>query len=338
MVSIKDVASLAGVSDKTVSRVVNGENSVKAATRAKVQQAIDTLGYVPNQAARLMRSKRSRLVGVMTDVVARTANSVELIGGIQDRLAEAGLSVLIANTGGTRDGERKVWRTFQEQRIDGVLYATMFHRHVRFNDDEIPIPTVLVNCSAPTNHNLPSVVPDDFEGGYIAARHAIDRGHTLVGYITLNPQIVAAKLRVAAFRQAMDEAGISVREDWIRPGYEGAVGAETMCAYAVAAELLSSPSGDRPTLLICGNDEIALQVIGAAHKLGLTVPSDVAVIGFDDFRMISTNVVPALTTIALPYYDIGRRAAEKLLGILAGKNNMLAADRIPCPLIERSSV
>lgn len=337
LVSIKDVAAYAGVSDKTVSRVVNREASVKAATREKVEDAIKELGYVPNQAARLMRSNRSGVVGIMTDVVARTANSVELIGGIQDRLSEAGKGVLIANTGGTEDGEQAVWRTFQEHRLDGVLYATMFHQHVTLAVEPPPLPTVLVNCSAPDKPDLPSVVPDDFEGGYVAARYLAQEGHKRIAYITLNPQIVAAKLRGAAFQQALEEAGVPINGDWILAGYEGPVGAETMRAFRVASELLALPDDERPTAIMCGNDEIALQVISAAHAARVTVPDDVAVVGFDDFKMISTNVVPNLTTVGLPYYDIGKRAADKLLRLLAGETIEIRSDKMACPLVVRDS-
>jgi len=337
LVSIKDVARHAGVSDKTVSRVVNGEASVKPATRERVERVIDELGYVPNQAARLMRSNRSSLIGIMTDVVARTANSVELIGGIQDQLAETGHNVLIANTSGTIEGERRVWRTFQEHRIDGVLYATMYHRHIQFENNAPPLPTVMVNCSAPARTDVPSVVPDDYEGGYVATQHAIRKGHKRIGYITLNPQIVAAKLRSAAFRQALEEGGVEYNSDWVAPGYRGQVGKEEMCAYEVAHLMLHQEKKKRPTILLCGNDEIALQVMCAANQLGLSIPDETSIVGFDDFQIISTRTVPKLTTIALPYYDIGRRAADKLIRLLNGEMLSLAADKIPCPLIIRDS-
>lgn len=337
MVSIKDVASRAGVSDKTVSRVVNDEASVKPATRDRVLAAIEALAYVPNQAARLMRSNRSRVVGVMTDVVATTPNSVELIGGMQDRLSAAGLGVLIANTGGTREGEEKVWRTFREHRIEGVLYATMYHRHVRLAVEPPPLPTVLVNCTSPTSPDTASVVPDDFQGGYAAARYAVQAGHERIAYITLNPQIVAAKLRGGGFQQALQEAGAPIREDWVRPGYEGPVDGDTMCAFQVARDLLAPPKGQRPSVILCGNDEIALQVVCAAASLGLQLPDDLAIVGFDDFKMISTRVVPQLTTIALPYYKIGERAADKLLRLLAGEEIAVSADKLYCPLVRRAS-
>jgi LacI family transcriptional regulator len=335
--TIKDVAVKAGVSDKTVSRVVNGEPNVSLKTKQRVEEAIAALEYIPNQAARNIRTSRSGVIGLMTDVVSTTPNSVDLIRGIQDRISTARQSLLIANTSGTIEEEQKIWRTFQEHRIDGVLFATMYHRHIKFAPPARAMPTVLVNCSDADCPDVPSVVPDDYQGGRAAAAHAIAQGHRMIGFITLNPLIIAAKLRGAAFCDVMAEHGLAVRNDWVRPGYDGLVGEEIICAYSVARDLLASAAGDRPTVLLAGNDEIAMQCIFAALSLGLNVPGDIAIIGFDDFKMISTQVVPKLTTVALPYWQIGMQAADKLLAMLAGTDDRPTAQRLECPLIVRQS-
>lgn len=335
--TIKDVAARAGVSDRTVSRVVNGEPNISGKTRARVMEAIDALNYIPNLAARMVRTNRSGVIGLITDVVSTTPNSVEIIRGVQDRISRASQSLLIANTSGSPEDEAKVWRTFQEHRIDGVLYATMYHHATPFDPEAHRIPTVLVNCFAAGRDDIAAVVPDDLDGGYRAARHAIDQGHERIAFVTLNPIILAAELRRQGFDRALAEAGITPRPDWIRPGIAGPLDAEEMRAFAVAHELLSAPAADRPTILLAGNDEIAMQCLFAAAKLGLTVPDEVAVIGFDDFRLISERVVPPLTTVALPYYDIGTRAADKLFAMLAGEDEQPLIERLPCPLVRRGS-
>lgn len=335
MPSIRDVAALAGVSDKTVSRVANGEPNVSAKTKARVEEAIAALGYIPNMGARLVRTNRSGVIGLITDVVSTTPNSVDIIRGVQDRVSTAKQSLLIANTSGKPEVEQRVWRTFQEHRIDGVLFATMYHRRIEFDPPKPFMPTVLVNCTASNAADIPTVVPDDYEGGYTAALRALDQGHTKIGFVTLNPQIIAAELRGLAFVDAMTARGVEIRQDWIRPGYVGAVGEERLCAYDVARHLLGT--ADRPTVLLCGNDEIAMQCLFAAHAVALRVPNDVAIIGFDDFHLISAQVIPPLTTVALPYYEIGMRAADRLLAILAGEETGEAIERLPCPLVERAS-
>ena len=336
MQTIKDVAAIAGVSDRTVSRVVNGEPNISSKTKERVEAAIAQLNYIPNLAARMVRTNRSGVVGLITDVVATTPNSVEIIRGIQDRVSSSSQSLLIANTSGTEDAEARVWRTFQEHRIDGVMFATMFHHEISFDPAAHNIPTVLVNCFAPGDNLIPAIVPDDFQGGYLAARHAIDKGHRDIAYITLNPLILAAKLRGEGFKKAMKEAGLRINPAWVVPGIQGEIGSEEICAFAAATQILSNAS-DRPSMLLAGNDEIAMQCLFAAAAAGLSVPDDVAIIGFDDFRIISENVVPPLTTVALPYYDIGVRAADKLFAMLAGTDTGPTIERLPCPLVERGS-
>lgn len=323
------------MSDKTVSRVANDEPNVSDGTKARVHDAIAKLGYIPNMGARLVRTKRSGVIGLITDVVSTTPNSVDIIRGVQDRVSTAKQSLLIANTSGVQDIERRVWRTFQEHRIDGVLFATMYHRRITFSAPRPLMPTVLVNCTMAEGPEMPSVVPDDYQGGYTAALRALDQGHRRIGFVTLNPRIIAAELRGRAFVDAMAARGMPIRDDWVRSGYVGEVGEERLCAYGVAREILASD--DRPTALLTGNDEVAMQCLFAAQSLGLRVPEDLAVIGFDDFHMISAQVVPALTTVALPYYQIGLRAADRLLAILAGDLSEGGIERLPCPLVERES-
>lgn len=328
---------MAGVSDKTVSRVVNGEPNISVKTRTRVEDAIKALNYIPNQAARMVRNRRSGLIGLITDVVTTTPYSVEIIRGIQDRVSDARQNLLIANTSGAAEQEQKVWRTFQEHRIDGVLLATMYHHEIAFDPAERSLPTVLANCTARGHPDVTAFVPDDYQGGATAARHAIDCGHTKIGFLTLNPSILAAKLRRQAFEDVMSAHGVPIRADWIRPAYLGDVGHETICAYDVARALLDVPTGERPTALLAGDDEIAMQCIFAALSLGLRVPEDIAIIGFDDFRVISATVVPPLTTVALPYYEIGFRAADRLLAMLAGQAVATGVERLRCPLIKRDS-
>jgi LacI family transcriptional regulator len=335
--TIKDVAALAGVSDRTVSRVVNREPNISSKTKARVEDAIARLNYIPNLAARMVRTSRSGVIGLITDVVTTTPNSVEIIRGVQDSASRADQSLLIANTSGTAAEEAKVWRTFQEHRIDGVIFATMYHQGIAFDPKAHNIPTVLANCFAQGRADVAAIVPDDRQGGYAAARYAIESGHQRIASITLNPLIVAAQLRGEGVGAAIHEAGLSLRSEWVRPGIQGPLGGEAICAFSAATTILSAAPGDRPTIMLAGNDEIAMQCLFAAARLGLAVPQDIAIIGFDDFRIISEQVVPTLTTMALPYYDIGIRAANKLFAILAGSDDKPMIERLPCPLVKRQS-
>lgn len=335
MVSIKDVARLAGVSDKTVSRVVNREPNVTRDTFDKVQRAIAELGYVPNMAARMIRSSRSNIFGIITDFISTTPYSGDIVLGIQDWAGENGRTVLLANTNGDVKKEREIWKTFQAHRIDGVLYVSMYHRVIEPDRGEVDIPTVLVNSHPETPGSYKSIEPDDYQGSRDLTRHLIERGHRRIGYIRLNPRLLGAELRLAAFRDATREAGLSDTEIDVRLGMEGAIGREQNHVFQVTTDMLSKP--DRPTALVCGNDEIALQAYLAALGLGLSIPNDICIVGYDDFQVVSLGLKPELTTVALPYYDLGYRGADRLNRLLGGET--LKSDHLvlPCPLVARAS-
>lgn len=335
MVSIVDVAKAAGVSNKTVSRVVNREPNVKPSTKDRVEKAIAELGYVPNLAARSVRSNRSNTLGIITDFISTTPYSGDIVRGIQDWAEENGRTVLLANTNGDAEKERQIWRTFQAHRIDGVLYASMYHREISPNPGDVSIPTVLVNCRPESSSGYASIEPDDYQGSCQLTEYVLKQGHRRIGYIRLNPRLLGAELRLAAFRDAIFAAGLTEADVDIRLGMEGEIGAETNHVFAVAQAMLSK--SDRPTALVCGNDEIALQAYLAALGLGLRIPQDVSVVGFDDFKTVSTALKPPLTTVALPYYDLGYRGADRLNRVISGeplKDDHLV---LACPLVARDS-
>lgn len=335
MVSIVDVAKAAGVSNKTVSRVVNREPNVTLATQKKVEKAIADLGYVPNMAARSVRSNRSNTLGIITDFISTTPYSGDIIRGIQDWAEENGRTALLTNTNGDIDKERRIWRTFQAHRIEGVLYASMYHREVSPSPEGVSLPTVLVNCHPVAPNGYASIEPDDYQGSYDLTTYVLGRGHRRIGYIRLNPRLLGAELRLSAFRDAIAAAGLAGANVEIRLGMEGEIGQETDHTFEVARTMLSAPNP--PTALICGNDEMALQAYLAALGLGLRIPQDISILGFDDFKTVSTALKPELTTVALPYYELGYRGADRLNRIISGEPLKQDHLVLACPIIERGS-
>ncbi|RFC00697.1 LacI family transcriptional regulator [Rhizobium leguminosarum bv. trifolii] len=336
MVSIVSVAKAAGVSNKTVSRVINGEPHVTEDTRERVEKAIRALGYVPNMAARQIRSSRSNTFGIITDYVSTTPYSVDIVRGIQDWANAHGKTILMANTGGSSEREAGIWKMFQSHRIDGVLYVTMYHRIVDPDSGDVSIPTVMINCRPQTSGLLPSIEPDDFQGARDLTRYLLARGHRKIGYIRLNPILVGAEMRLDAFRQTAKEFGLAESDLSISLGMEGPVGAEENFVFAAATEMLQQE--DRPTAIMSGNDEMAIQIYIAAMALGLRIPQDVSIVGFDDFRTVSLALKPELTTAALPYHDLGFQGAEWLNKVVAGDNVRPSNRVISCKLVERTSV
>lgn len=335
MVSIVDVAKAAGVSNKTVSRVVNREPNVKPATKTKVEKVIAELGYVPNLAARSVRSSRSSTLGIITDFISTTPYSGDIVRGTQEWAEENGFTVLLANTNGDSVKERQIWHTFQAHRIEGVLYASMYHREISPQTGGVTIPTVLVNCHPESSNGYASIEPDDYQGSHDLTRHVLDCGHRKIGYLRLNPLLLGAELRFSAFRETVRDAGLTDADLDIRLGMEGPIGSETNRVFEEAREILSGP--DRPTALICGNDEVALQVYLAALGLGLRIPEDISIVGFDDFQTVSLGLKPELTTAALPYYDLGYRGADRLSRIISGEHLTNRHLVLPCPIIQRGS-
>lgn len=335
MVSIKDVARVAGVSDKTVSRVVNREPNVTADTIEKVRLAIDDLGYIPNLAARSIRSSRTNIIGIITDFISTTPYSGDIVRGVQDWAVAHGRTVLLANTDGDAGREADVWRTFKAHRIDGVLYVAMYHRVVVLNAGEVTIPSVLVNSHPEAGYPYPSIEPDDYGGSYDLAKHLIALGHRRIGYIRLNPLLLGANQRLDAFLSAAQTAGLAAGDLIVRLGMEGPIGRENNYVYREALDILSAP--ERPTALVCGNDEMALQAYLAALTLGLRIPEDVTIVGFDDFRTVSLGLKPELTTVALPYYDLGWQGADMLDRLVRGEGSEVERRVLKCVVVERGS-
>lgn len=334
MVTLRQVAERAGVSIKTVSRIVNGDPAVNAKTRIAVQHHLQTLNYVPNDAARMMRGGDSSVYGFMTDAVATTPYSVDLVRGAQTALKQINKILLIANTDGDPALEQKYWRMFRAHRVDGVIYAAMFHRAHDVGEPDFKGTIVLANCFA-VAADRPSVIPDDEAGGYAQAEYLLKRGHRRIGLMTLIANIEATRLRGIGVRRAHFDAGVQFDESLDQLGIEGTVSNEMMVAYERTLEMLKR--ADRPTAIICGNDTVATQVYYAAGHLSLKIPHDVSIIGFDDQKLISENLRPSLTTVALPYFDIGRIAVETMRDAKEHDQNWAPKILVPCPVVERES-
>lgn len=335
MVTLRDIAKEVGVSAKTVSRVVNHDPAVSDATRDAVMAVVRRRRYLPDNAAKAMRADVAPAVGFIADRITTTPFSVDIIRGAQAALRAQSRSMVIMDHEGDRDTEEASWQMFRSYNVSGVIYATMFHRPVEFDQPAFFRNIVLANCYS-MKRNHPSVLPDDEGGGYRQARHLIELGHRRIGAITLNPAIRATVLRGGGYRSAFAEAGLSFDPSLEVPGSRGPVGNDHMIATEVATAMLSQK--DRPTAIICGNDQTAVQVYAAAANLGLSIPDDLSVIGFDDMQVISTTLRPMLTSVALPYFDIGRIAAE-VMAMLGEETEGPMARQIlvPCPLVERKS-
>lgn len=318
LATIYDVARKAGVSPKTVSRVMNGDAPVNVRTRDAVEAAMGELGYVPSRAARAMRSNKTGLVGLITGAISTSPSSPEssglpdliIVQGIQRVLAEAGLTLLISDTGGDPAKIGELTRTFAQHRVEGLIYVADYHREVVLPDSARGETMILVNCFDKTG--TPCVLPDDRLGQRALVARLIEAGHRRIGFLTLPEDLVACGLRNAGYRDALEKAGIAYDPALVVAAGLHHSGPRENVLIGEAIDRMMQLE-DPPTVLCCGNDRIALQVYGILRSRGIAVPDDISVAGFDDYKLISETLYPPLTTAVLPYQAMGETAARMLL-------------------------
>jgi LacI family transcriptional regulator len=345
MSTIYDVAKAASVSPKTVSRVLNGDGPVGRDTREAVERAIADLGYVPSSAARTMRSNRSGLVGLVTGAISLNPEQPALAGlpdlfvvqGVQKALEEAGLTLMISDTGGKAERIPALMRTFIQHRVEGIIYVADYHKEVTLPPLAGATKLVLANCYDAVG--TPAIVPDDRAGQYHLVRRMIAAGHRRIAYLTLAAALDATTLRTQGYADALAEAGIAhdpdlvIEADVSPPEPE----AEVRLLGDALEKVLALP--DPPTALCLGNDRMAVRAYGMLRSRGLEIPQDISVAGFDDYRAISESLFPRLTTAELPYARMGRRAAEILTSLIEGRPQRQAGrEAVEGAIVWRESV
>jgi LacI family transcriptional regulator len=331
-----DVAELAGVSRTTVSFVLNEVDNIAIPeeTRQRVLRAAAELGFRPHAMARGLRGGRSNVLGLVTSDIVTTPYAVEIIKGAHDTAFARGLTLLIVDTGGSDTADAEAVERLAEWRVDGLIFATEYHRQYTLPAAAAHSPAVLVNCFVdPVSDDapaFPTILPDEVQGGLVATQALLDAGHSRIGFINGPAEYTPAHTgRLAGYRQALELAGVAFDSSLVRIGdwWQESGARHT-------ADLLALP--DPPTAIFCGNDWMAMGAFDSIREAGLSIPGDVAVVGFDNRIEIADHMRPRLTTVALPYRQMGGRAVEVLLDpeLLAAA----AIELIACPLVQRSSV
>jgi LacI family transcriptional regulator len=327
-----EVAERAGVSQATVSLVLNNapSNRVTDATRTRVMEAVQELGYRTNAFAKSLRSGESGIIGFISDEVASAPFAGKLLKGAQLLAWQNGHVILSVDTYNTAELEAAAIEMMLSYRVQGVVYASMYHRVVDIPEALRDVPTVVVNARDRAGR-VHSVFPDEERGGYDATRALIDAGHRRIAMINIqSPQsdLPAGIGRLAGYRRALDEANIAEDPRLLRFG-TGVVedGLE------LTADLMGQETP--PTAIFCGNDRTAWGAYRALETLGLHAPTDCSIIGFDNQETIAPFLDPGLTTMELPYEQMARRAIELLLDNADQKPSQ---NPIECSLISRGSV
>jgi LacI family transcriptional regulator len=217
MATIKDVARLAGVSFKTVSRVINRSPYVTEAVRQRVLRAVDSLEYRPHHHARHMRTQHSKTFAFISDDIATTPFAGQIIQGAQDSALRHEKLLLILNTGGDPIVEETAVQMALERGVEGIIFAAMYHRAVKVPKDAVRLPLVLVDCFA-RNSQIRSVVPDEVNGGFSATKLLLEKGHRRIAMINADQKYPAAEGRFRGYRQALEDFGVPVKPELVRTG------------------------------------------------------------------------------------------------------------------------
>ncbi len=344
MATIYDVARRAGVSTKTVSRVLNRDAPVADKTRAAVERAMVELEYIPSLAARSMKSQKSGLIGLITGAISTAADTpaeaglpeIHIVQGAQRVFENSGKTLLISDTGGNSERVPHLIRTFRQHRVEGLVYVADHFKRIDLDLAEGSMKLVLVNCI--DERGTPAVVPDDEDGQLALTRRVIKAGHRRIAYLTLARAVLATERRVAGYRTALEEAGIAFDADMVAASeLFGAMGEHQMIWDALDKFLTHA---NPPTAICCGNDRLAMAVYGILRDRGVSVPDQISVVGYDDHRLVSETLYPALTTAELPYNAMGVRAADLLLNMIAQPGNVTATQPIHVrgQVVERASL
>ena len=337
-VGIKDVAAAAGVSVTTVSHVLNdvAYARVGVETRERVHEAAQRLGYGPNRVARALRTQRSGMIGFISEEIATTPHAGRIILGAEEAARARGYNLMIINSTstGTDDSRESDVADLLDRQVDGILYATMYHRKLAVPKNLATLPSVLVD-SEDISQTVSCVIPDEFGGARSAVQTLIEAGHSRIGMINNTDDVPATHSRLQAFRETLAAAGLPFHEDLVQSEHSEVPG-----GYEAALRLLGTDS--RPTAVFCYNDRMAMGAYRAAAELGLRIPQDVSFVGFDNQQLIAENLYPALTTVALPHYEMGAWAIENLIDAIEGKTDLALMAHHPtildCPLVRRDSI
>ncbi|MFN8375109.1 MAG: LacI family DNA-binding transcriptional regulator [Anaerolineae bacterium] len=327
--TIQDIAEKAGVSPATVSRVLNNYEHISSKKRQRVEKAMLELDYRPSFTARHMRTQRSRLIGFLTDEVATTPYAGDIIRGAEEVTWNNNHILLVISAGDNLHHAEAAVNAMLEREVEGIIYAAMYHRPVRLPDNIYEAPTVLANCYV-EDRSLPSVVPDEVQGGYDATMQILARGHQRVAFINLKQGIPASEGRLAGFKKALDQYGIPFDKTLIRNG-----NGQPDDGYTYTKELMSL--ANPPTALFCGNDRTAMGAYDALRKLKMEIPTDIGVMSFDNQEIIASALHPSLSTMQLPHYEMGCWAANYLIQH-SPEAEVPVQQLLPCPYVERESL
>lgn len=339
-VTLAEVARRAGVSQTTASFVLTGrgdEMRISQQVRVRVEQAVRETGYRPNVVSRSLRTGTTQTIGFVSDTVATTPFAGHLIWGALDAARESDHLLLIAETEGDPDLEKEMIDAMRDRGVDGIVLASMSTRWATIPKGLLDGPSVLLNALPAKPCAIAAVIPDEKEAGRTAARALLAAGHREGIYIVgagpkpnqIAKGVVAAAERLAGIVEVLDAANVHLTGGVVLSDWQPKAG------YEATSELLRRKIETKA--LICLNDRLAFGAYHALEDAGRKVGQDVSVVSFDD-EPVASWVRPGLTSIAIPHYELGRKAIEVLLDGDREADREGHVYRVPMPLRQRASI
>jgi LacI family transcriptional regulator len=321
--TIRDIAQLAGVSTATVSRVLNNKPDVDPVTRERVMQVVQEQGFVPSIAASSLAGGRSPLLGVLVPSLTWPLMP-QIMQSVAEVIEQTSYELVLYSISHRTDRSLLIDRILATRLIDGLL--AVYPDGIASSESAEPInressthlreiyergfPVVMLDDQSLPGP-IPWVGPDNRIGAYEAVRHLVGHGHRRIAHIQGPLQYQCSHDRFAGYRQALEEAGITVAADLVIQG-----DFTINSGRAAATHLLELPESERPTAVFAANDQMAYGVLSVSEDRGLHLPDDLAIIGFDD-TALSAHTRPALTTVRQPFAEMGRSAVEMLLALVS---------------------
>lgn len=334
--TLADVAQLAGVVTMTASRAINQSGYVSAEVRQRVSEAVKKLNYRPNMVARQLRVRHLNAIGILLPDISNPF-STELVNGAKQVFDEAGYTTFIATTSGSIHQERASLQAFADHRVDGLIVAT---RGTMMGDEVLRdiarrgIPTVTIGRPVKLA-SVDCVTANHWQGAFDAVTHLISIGHRDIGFIGISPEDRLSLRRYGGYAAALEQAGLEIRNEYTvgPPNAPAFATQEDGFAGLVKLSQLRRP----PSAIFARNDFTAIGAMRAAHTLGMRVPHDVAIAGFDNIPLAAFTT-PPLTTVAQPITEQGATAAKFLLNrITAISPRASKKVSMECKLIVRGS-
>jgi LacI family transcriptional regulator len=328
--TIKDVAKKANVSIATVSRVLNDQGGYSPKTKEKVLSAIKELGYQPNALARGLINKRTETIGILIPEVSNMF-AAKIFRGVENAAHQRGSSAIVCNTDSNGEKTMKYLKVLREKRIDGVIFVSEILKEEYYEAiSSMNIPIVLVSTES-YRYQLPYVKVDDRRAAYTAVEYLINKGHRKIGMISGNKyDLIAGQPRIDGYKKALMSNNIPVNEKYIvsAKGFSFKDGFENLPRLLHAAPDI--------TAIFVASDEMAMGVISAAYNMGIKIPDDLSVIGYDNLPLAEMSI-PPLTTVEQPLVQMGEMAANMLFTMIeTGKP--IESRIMPHKIIERATV